>query len=339
MVQNKGLIYKSPPNGWPVAGKDLAVEARTIDLDRDCPEGGLIVKNNWVSFDPYQRGRMRASGGSYVGAFTIGEPITNRGIATVAVSRSEKWKVGDVVIVEGTGTEEYTVLSRERAEGPGVRRLENPLGLDPKVYIAALGMPGLTAWSSLYEIGNPKAGETLFVSAASGAVGQIVGQLGKKEGMTVIGSVGNDAKLDYIINELGFDGGFNYKNEKPIDALKRLCPKGIDIYYDNVGGEQLETAITLANVYGRLSKALALIPSMLTSQSRVRHDLAVQPQTGGGVPDPQPDADGGQEAQDAGLSRQRPEHGAQVRGGAQREAVAVDQGRQLQGQDGRDQRH
>jgi NADPH-dependent curcumin reductase CurA len=255
MVQNKGLIYKSAPNGWPVAGQDLATEARTLDLDTACPEGGLIVKNHYLSFDPYQRGRMRASGGGYVGAFAVGEAITNRGIASVAVSRSGKWAVGDVVIVEGTGTEEYTVLARGRAEGPGVRRLENPLGLDAKMFIGALGMPGLTAWASLYEIGKPKAGETLFVSAASGAVGQLVGQLGRKEGMTVIGSVGDDAKLEYIIKELGFHGGFNYKKEKPIEALKRLCPKGIDIYYDNVGGEQLEAAITHANVYGRISKA------------------------------------------------------------------------------------
>ena len=138
---------------------------------------------------------MRASGGGYVGAFAVGEAITNRGIASVAVSPlGQAWKAGDVVIVEGTGTEEYTVLARERAAGPGVRKLENPLGLDPKIFIGALGMPGLTAWASLYEIGAPKAGETLFVSAASGAVGQLVGQLGKKEGMTVIGSVGDDAE-------------------------------------------------------------------------------------------------------------------------------------------------
>ena len=192
---------------------------------------------------------MRASGGGYVGAFAVGEAITNRGIASVAVSRSGKWGVGDVVIVEGTGTEEYTVLARGRAEGPGVRRLENPLGLDAKMFIGALGMPGLTAWASLYEIGKPKAGETLFVSAASGAVGQLVGQLGKKEGMTVIGSVGDDAKLDYIIKELGFDGGFNYKKEKPIEALKRLCPKGLTSTTTTSAGSSSRRPSRMANVY------------------------------------------------------------------------------------------
>ena len=113
-------------------------------------------------------------------------------------------------------------------------------------------MPGLTAWSSFYEIGKPKKGETIFISAASGAVGQIVGQLAKHEGLTVIGSVGDDKKLSFIQSELGFDAGFNYKKEKPADALARLAPNGIDIYYENVGGEQLEAAISSLNMFGRV---------------------------------------------------------------------------------------
>jgi NADPH-dependent curcumin reductase CurA len=113
-------------------------------------------------------------------------------------------------------------------------------------------MPGLTAWSSFYEIGQPKKGETIFISAASGAVGQLVGQLAKHEGLTVIGSVGDDKKLEYIKSELGFDSGFNYKTEKPAEALARLAPNGIDIYYENVGGEQLEAAINAMNNFGRI---------------------------------------------------------------------------------------
>ncbi|KAJ5146899.1 hypothetical protein N7526_000251 [Penicillium atrosanguineum] len=113
-------------------------------------------------------------------------------------------------------------------------------------------MPGLTAYSSLYEIGKPKKGETIFVSAASGAVGQIVGQLAKHEGLKVIGSVGSDDKLEYITKTLGFDGGFNYKTEKPADALARLTPQGIDIYYENVGGEHLEAALDALNNFGRV---------------------------------------------------------------------------------------
>jgi hypothetical protein len=107
----------------------------------------------------------------------------------------------------------------------------------------------------------PKAGDTIFVSGAAGAVGQIVGQIAKHEGMKVIGSVGDDAKLDWIVKELGFDGGFNYKKEKPLEALKRLLPEGIDIYYDNVGGEQLEAAITFMKQYGRIGESTSTCPS------------------------------------------------------------------------------
>lgn len=113
-------------------------------------------------------------------------------------------------------------------------------------------MPGLTAYSSFYEIGKPVKGETIFISSASGAVGQLVGQLAKHEGLKVIGSVGSDDKLDYIIKDLKFDGGFNYKTEKAADALKRLAPDGIDIYYENVGGEQLEAAISAMKDFGRI---------------------------------------------------------------------------------------
>ena len=154
MVQNKGLIFKKAPSGWPVAGEHIATEIREIDLEKDCPDGGIIVKNSYVSFDPYQRGRMRPPGpASYAAGFEIGKPISNRGIAKVVTSRSDKWKVGDVLIVEGTGTEEYTILTKERVSF--ARKLENPRNLDPKIFIGALGMPGLTAWASLYEIGNP----------------------------------------------------------------------------------------------------------------------------------------------------------------------------------------
>jgi NADPH-dependent curcumin reductase CurA len=252
MVQNKGLIFKSVPKGWPKPGQDLVIESRDFDLDQAPPSGGITVKNAYISFDPYQRGRMRApEAKSYSPPFTLGEPITNRGISRVIKSDDPRFKEGDVVCTYGgTPTEEYSALSAELTKT--VRKLENPYNLDPKIFIGALGMPGLTAWSSFYEIGEPKKGETIFISAASGAVGQLVGQLAKHEGLKVYGSVGDDAKLDFIINELKFDGGFNYKKEKPADALARLCPEGIDIYYENVGGEQLEAAINAMKNFGRI---------------------------------------------------------------------------------------
>lgn len=252
MVQNKGVIFKQVPEGWPKPGVDLAVEDRPIDLNQDLPEGALLVKNFYASFDPYQRGRMRApEKKSYSPPFELGKPITNRSIFKVVKSNSDKFKEGETLITRSiTPIEEYSILDKNAVAG--VMKLENPYNLDPKHFLGALGMPGLTAWSSFYEIGVPKKGETIFISAASGAVGQLVGQLAKHEGLTVIGSVGDDTKLDFITKELGFDAGFNYKNEKPADALARLAPNGIDIYYENVGGEQLEAAINAMNNFGRI---------------------------------------------------------------------------------------
>ena len=253
MVQNKGLIFKNPPSGWPVAGKDLAIEAREFNIEQAPPENGITTKNFYVSFDPYQRGRMRAPEiNSYSPPFTLGQPITNSAIATVIKSNNQDFKPGDLII--GTlPTEEYSIVSGTTATTM-VRHLENPYKLDPKLFIGALGMPGLTAYSSFFKIGEPKKGETIFISAASGAVGQIVGQLAKHEGLTVIGSVGSDEKLDFITKDLGFEAGWNYKKETTVDALKRLAPKGIDIYYDNVGGEQLDGALGAMTNFGRIGE-------------------------------------------------------------------------------------
>ena len=253
MVQNKGLIFKSIPQGWPKPGQDLAIEVRDIDLSTEPPQDGIITQNFYLSFDPYQRGRMRDPKiKSYSPPFELGKPITNRGVAKVVKSNNDKFKEGDLV-VGMIGTEEYSIVPGQVANTL-IEKLENPYKLDPKYYLGALGMPGLTAYSSFYKIGEPKKGETIFISAASGAVGQLVGQLAKHENMTVIGSVGSDEKLDFILKDLKFDGGFNYKKEKPSDALKRLAPNGIDIYYENVGGEQLDSALVAMNDYGRIGE-------------------------------------------------------------------------------------
>lgn len=233
MVQNKGLIYRDHPTGWPEVGKHIVVENRDFDVDQAPPSGGFTAKVNYVSFDPYQRGRMRKpETKSYAGPFEIGQPVTNTAIVTIIKSDISKFKDGDVVRVPISNTEEYSAIPKGLAEQS--IKLPNQYNLDPKLFLGALGMPGLTAYSSFYEIGEPKKGETIFISAASGAVGQIVGQLAKHEGLTVIGSVGDDKKLDFILKDLKFDGGFNYKKEKPSEALKRLAPDGIDIYYENV---------------------------------------------------------------------------------------------------------
>ena len=253
MVQSKAFIFAKAPEGWPVPAEHMKVDTRSVDIDSEPPKDGLITKNIYASFDPYLRGRMRDPGSdSYNAPFTLGEPFQSRCVAKVLKSGNENFKAGDLV-VGVMNIEEYSIVPAEVAKG--LTKLDNSYNFDPSIFVGALGMPGLTAYSSLYEIGKPKKGETIFISAASGAVGQLVGQLAKHEGMKVVGSVGNDDKLEFILKELGFDGGFNYKKEKPGDALKRLCPQGVDIYYENVGGEQLEAALDAMTNFGRIGRS------------------------------------------------------------------------------------
>ena len=189
---------------------------------------------------------------SYSPPFEIGKAITNSAVAKVLKSNNSKFQEGDIVIGL-LPTEEYSSIPEDIANSK-VKKLDNPYNLDLKLYVGALGMPGLTAYSSFYEIGQPKKGETIFISAASGAVGQIVGQLAKHEGLKVIGSVGSDEKLDFIKKDLNFDDGFNYKMEKPSEGLARVAPDGIDIYYENVGGDHLDAALGALHNFGRISK-------------------------------------------------------------------------------------
>ncbi|KAM4063757.1 zinc-binding dehydrogenase [Hirsutella rhossiliensis] len=264
MAPNKSLIFKKIPTGVPVPGEHLAVETRDIDLETP-PPGGLIVEVLYASFDPYLRGRMRdPSVKSYVPAFEAGQPFANATVSRVLKSGSPDFGEGDLVVAS-TAIAEYARI--EKAVAPAVNKIRNPHGLDLGLFLGPLGMPGLTAWSGLHKIGKPQKGQTVFVSSAAGAVGQVVGQVAKREGLTVIGSVGDDDKLDFITKDLGFDAGFNYKKEKPLDALRRLAPKGIDIYFENVGGDQLEAALEAMNDGGRIA-ACGMISDYNTPQSQ-----------------------------------------------------------------------
>ncbi|KOS36379.1 hypothetical protein ACN38_g12879 [Penicillium nordicum] len=251
MSANKTLTFKKIPQAYPIAGEHLAVESAAYDASVAAPDNGVVLQSLYTSFDPYMRGRMRsAEAKSYAPAFALDQPIDSRTIGKIVRSNNASYKEGDLVIGH-VSIQEYIALGEQ--DLARIQKLENPLGLeDIRVFLGPLGMPGLTAYSSLYEIGKPKKGETIFVSAASGAVGQLVGQLAKHEGLRVIGSVGSDEKLEYITKTLKFDGGFNYKTEKPADALARLAPEGIDIYYENVGGEHLEAALDALNNFGRI---------------------------------------------------------------------------------------
>ncbi|KAM7192059.1 hypothetical protein V8F20_009035 [Naviculisporaceae sp. PSN 640] len=252
MVQNKTLIYKKTPTGFLKAGEHLAVEDLGFDLEAAPPAGGVTLSILQASFDPYQRGRMRDPKiKSYTPPYELNKPIPNATVAKVLKSDSPDYKEGDLVIAS-VAIGEYVALPKDELKAIQYK-IQNPYGLkDLGLFLGPLGMPGLTAYSSLYEIGKPKKGETIFISSAAGAVGQVVGAVAKHEGLRVIGSVGSDEKLKFITEELGFDAGFNYKKESPKDALARLAPEGIDIYYENVGGEHLEAALDKMNNWGRI---------------------------------------------------------------------------------------
>ncbi|EED12644.1 alcohol dehydrogenase, putative [Talaromyces stipitatus ATCC 10500] len=267
MVSNKALIYKKIPTHSPIVGEHLQVESLPDFDSQNVPAGGAAVKGLYFSCDPYMRGRMRVpERTSYAAAYEVGKPITAYALVQVlrlAGDNEESLTTGKGVTIKKGDIlyglfeiAEYSVLSKEWLEHPFVHKIDNPHNLPLSNFLSILGMTGLTAYSSLYEIGNPKKGETIFISSAAGAVGQIVGQIAKREGLRVIGSVGDDAKLDFIVKDLGFDGGFNYKKEASVlEALKRLAPNGVDIYYENVGGEQLAAAIECMNVHGRIGMA------------------------------------------------------------------------------------
>ncbi|RVX69769.1 hypothetical protein B0A52_06414 [Exophiala mesophila] len=250
MVSNKGLIFKNPPINYPTPGQDIAVESRDFDLEQRLDEGAIITKNCYLSFDPYQRVLLKPSSDtSYNAAFPLGQPFAGRGIGQIVKSNNPSFKIGDL-IRHILPIEEYTL--HDGASLSGAEKLSDFEGIELPVLLGALDGTGLTAYSSYYDIGQPKKGETILISGAGGAVGQIVGQLAKRGGLKVYASVGSDDKLKFLVDQLGFDGGFNYKNEKPLEAIKRFAPDGLDIYYDNVGGEQLDAALVNMKLFGRI---------------------------------------------------------------------------------------
>ncbi|KAI6356917.1 hypothetical protein MCOR25_007824 [Pyricularia grisea] len=249
-TSNKAIIFKKAPEGFPKPGEDLVIEDRPIELV--APEGGVVAKVLYSSFDPYQRGRLRKPEvKSYFPPMTIDQPLENTSLLRVIESKTDRFAKDDVLKSFMCPNQQYVVLSAEQAKAQSIFKVEESSEFELAHHLGVLGMPGLTAYASLFEIGKPKKGETIFVSSAAGAVGQVVGQLAKREGLTVIGSVGSDEKVEYC-KELGFDHVFNYKKESPDAALTRLAPNGIDIYYENVGGEHLEAALKHMNQYGRI---------------------------------------------------------------------------------------
>ena len=238
---NRRIVLAARPAGYPEP-QHFRLEEVPIPQPR---EGEVLVRVIWLSLDPYMRGRMR-EGPSYAAPVAIGGVMTGGVVGRVIDSRSPEIEVGD--IVEGSlGWQEYEVST------PGALRKVDP-GLAPiSTAIGVLGMPGMTAYFGFLEVGAPEVGDTVVVSAASGAVGQIVGQIARIMGLRVVGTAGSDDKVDFILNELGFDAGINYKTEDVDSALAAACPNGIDVYFDNVGGFVTDAVMQQLNVHGRIS--------------------------------------------------------------------------------------
>ena len=200
-------------------------------------DGGILVKTLYLSLDPAMRGWMN-EGKSYIAPVGIGEVMRAGGIGEVVVSAHPGFAAGDLVS-GGIGVQEYRRFGAEEVKRGSVFKIDPRLGT-PTQWLNVLGMPGMTGYFGLMEVGLPRQGDVLVVSGASGAVGQTVGQLARIKGCRVVGIAGGQAKCDFVVDELGFDACIDYKNGDVREGLRQHCPDGVDIYFDNVGGEILD---------------------------------------------------------------------------------------------------
>jgi NADPH-dependent curcumin reductase CurA len=245
---NKQWHLVSRPSGEPTPDNFKLVEAPLPELQ----DGQLLVRNHYLSLDPYMRGRMNDSK-SYVAPQPLNAVMEGGTVGEVVASKNDHFKVGDKVVNRG-GWQLYQVVdATQRGMLQKVDTTQVPLS----AYLGAVGMPGVTAWYGLMKIIEPKAGETIVVSAASGAVGSVVGQLAKGLGCRVVGLAGGPQKCKAVVDELGFDACIDYKQHPDLKslsaALKEACPKGIDGYFENVGGLILDAVLLRANAFSRIA--------------------------------------------------------------------------------------
>ncbi|MFF5081107.1 NADP-dependent oxidoreductase [Actinoplanes sp. NPDC000266] len=230
------------PQGWP-ADDTFEVAEVTVGAPAD---GQVVVRNLFMSVDPYMRGRMNDVK-SYTPPFQVGEPLDGSAVGEVVASASSTVPVGATVL-HGLGWREYAALDASKV------RVVDPAAAPVSAYLGVLGMTGLTAYVGLLDIAQFKEGDTVFVSGAAGAVGSIAGQIAKLRGAKrVIGSAGSAAKVTHLTEDLGFDAAFNYRDAPVRKQLREAAPDGIDVYFDNVGGDHLEAAIGSLNKYGRVA--------------------------------------------------------------------------------------
>ena len=240
-MKNRRVVLASRPAGW-VSEANFRIEEAPVPAPAD---GQVLVKNLWLSLDPYMRGRMN-EGRSYAAKQELGEVMIGGTVGEVVESKHPKFAKGDQVLGM-LGWQQYGL-----SDGKGLNKVDAsrvPLS----AYLGVLGMPGVTAWVGLLDICQPKAGETVVVSAASGAVGSVVGQIAKIKGCRAVGIAGGKRKCDYVVKELGFDACVDYKAGALNDDLKAAVPGGIDCYFENVGGEILDAALRRMNAFSRIA--------------------------------------------------------------------------------------
>jgi NADPH-dependent curcumin reductase CurA len=260
----KSIILKQRPLGTP----NLAdFELKQLDKELNISEGEILLKSTYISVDPYLRGRM-SEVKSYIPPFEIGQPMSSGVVAEVIASKNDNYKKGDFV----AGILPWK--TQQISNGEGLQKVDKdkaPLS----AYLGIVGMTGLTAFLGLHEIGKPKKGETLVVSGAAGAVGSVVGQIGKILGLNVIGIAGSDEKVNMLTLELGFDHGINYKTTKDMkSAIQKAAPNGVDIYFDNVGGPISDAVLFSIN---RLARMVICGAISVYNNTELPTGLSVQP--------------------------------------------------------------
>jgi hypothetical protein len=238
--QNRRIVLAARPNGEP---RDEDFRLEVVDLPSP-GEDQLLLRTIYLSLDPYMRGRMNA-GPSYAPPVEVGQVMEGGTVSAVVESRSPDFAPGDIVLGY-TGWQEYAV-----APAVSVQKLD-PARAPVSTALGVMGMPGMTAYTGLLNIGQPKAGETVVVAAASGAVGSVVGQIAKSKGCRAVGIAGGKQKCDFVVNELGFDAGVDHHIASFPQNLKAACPQGVDVYFENVGGRVLNALVPLMNRFGRV---------------------------------------------------------------------------------------
>ena len=240
-MKNRRILLVSRPEGWPTEA-NFRLEAVPVPTPAD---GQFLVRNHWLSLDPYMRGRMDAAK-SYAKYVELGDVMTGGTVGEVVESKHPGYRAGD--FVNGPlGWQEYAVT-----DGAGVRKVDGaraPLSY----HLGVLGMPGVTAWMGLLDIAQPKAGETVVVSAASGAVGSVVGQIAKLRGCRAVGIAGGPEKCRYVTAELGFDACVDHRAGRLNEDLQAAAPQGIDVVFENVGGPVLDASLRRLNAFARIT--------------------------------------------------------------------------------------